>query len=146
LSMPAASAPQFDEAFRAQFEKLPVWQRDVRRFREQPLPEGFMERLLSLACLAPPVGLSEPWRFVLVEEAGRRLGWVSIVGPSRINRDLDVSPHWRFIGYFCLGYPAGTREVPRLHGNAGKNAPILPRSSIAGELSLRAPRAKRRIT
>jgi len=31
-----------------------------------------VERLLGLAALAPSVGLSEPWRFVLVESADRR--------------------------------------------------------------------------
>ena len=36
------------------------------------LPEGAIDRLISLACLAPSVGLSEPWRFVLVEDPARR--------------------------------------------------------------------------
>ena len=49
-----------------------VWRRDVRRFRPEPLPDGTLDRLLELACLAPSVGLSQPWRFVLVEDAGRR--------------------------------------------------------------------------
>ena len=36
------------------------------------LPEGAVERLIGLACLSPSVGLSEPWRFVIVEDAARR--------------------------------------------------------------------------
>ncbi len=36
------------------------------------LPEGAIERLIGLACLSPSVGLSEPWRFVIVADDGRR--------------------------------------------------------------------------
>ena len=72
---PAAVAsvpPIFDAAFRAQLHKLFVWRRDVRRFRTDPLPPGTLERLIGEACLAPSVGLSQPWRFVVVESAVRR--------------------------------------------------------------------------
>jgi 5,6-dimethylbenzimidazole synthase len=65
-------APDFDEAFRAKFAELLVWRRDVRHFLPRPLPEGCLERLLGLACLAPSVGLSQPWRFVLVGDPERR--------------------------------------------------------------------------
>lgn len=197
--MTAARAPDFDEAFRAKFAELLVWRRDVRHFLRRPLPDGCLERLLGLACLAPSVGLSQPWRFVLVDDAARReavranfmaanaealasyqgeraatyaklklegldgapvqiavfaepepeqgsrlgrrtmpetvaysavtaihtlwlaaraegigMGWVSILDPAALNRDLDVPPHWRFIGYFCMGYPASHEETPEL--------------------------------
>jgi 5,6-dimethylbenzimidazole synthase len=62
----------FDEAFRNELRELIRWRRDVRRFRRDPLPPGTVERLIELASLAPSVGLSQPWRFVLVEEAARR--------------------------------------------------------------------------
>ena len=42
----------------------------MRRFKPTPLPEGALERLLDLASIAPSVGLSQPWRFVVVESAG----------------------------------------------------------------------------
>jgi 5,6-dimethylbenzimidazole synthase len=64
--------PIFDEAFRAQLRDLFVWRRDVRRFRPDPLPSGTIERLIGLACLAPSVGLSQPWRFVTVDDSDRR--------------------------------------------------------------------------
>jgi 5,6-dimethylbenzimidazole synthase len=66
------SAPVFDDAFRERLRALLVWRRDVRRFRHDPLPAGMVERLLELASLAPSVGLSQPWRFVLVEDPARR--------------------------------------------------------------------------
>jgi 5,6-dimethylbenzimidazole synthase len=65
-------APQFDAAFRARLYDLLKWRRDVRRFRRDALPQGTIERLIALACLSPSVGLSEPWRFVIVEDEARR--------------------------------------------------------------------------
>jgi 5,6-dimethylbenzimidazole synthase len=62
----------FDEAFRARLGELIAWRRDVRHFRRDALPAGTIERLVDLAGQAPSVGLSQPWRFVLVEDAGRR--------------------------------------------------------------------------
>jgi 5,6-dimethylbenzimidazole synthase len=197
--MAAAVAPQFDEGFRAKFAELLIWRRDVRHFLGTPLPEGAIERLLATACLAPSVGLSQPWRFVLAESPGCReavrenflaanaaalagysgeraalyaklklagletapvhlavfaepdppqgamlgrrtmpetvaysavtaihtfwlaaraedigMGWVSILDPETVNRDLDVPARWRFIGYFCVGYPAEAQDVPEL--------------------------------
>ena len=63
---------QFNEAFRAKLRDLLIWRRDVRRFRTDPLPPGTLKRLIELACLAPSVGLSQPWRFVTVDDPGRR--------------------------------------------------------------------------
>jgi 5,6-dimethylbenzimidazole synthase len=62
----------FDYAFRTQLRDLLLWRRDVRRFRSEPLPAGALERLIEMACLAPSVGLSQPWRFVIVDDAVRR--------------------------------------------------------------------------
>jgi 5,6-dimethylbenzimidazole synthase len=62
----------FDDEFRARLRDLMVWRRDVRRFRTQPLPAGTLDRLIAMACLAPSVGLSQPWRFVLVDSPARR--------------------------------------------------------------------------
>lgn len=68
----APRASQFDAAFRARLRDLLLWRRDVRRFRPDPLREGVLENLIELACLAPSVGLSQPWRFVIVEDDARR--------------------------------------------------------------------------
>ncbi len=56
----------FDDAFRAEFEELIKWRRDVRRFTADPVDPALIKHLLDLADLAPSVGLSQPWRFVEV--------------------------------------------------------------------------------
>jgi 5,6-dimethylbenzimidazole synthase len=62
-----ATRLEFDDTFRRRLRELLTWRRDVRRFRRDALPSGTLERLIGLACLAPSVGLSQPWRFVLVD-------------------------------------------------------------------------------
>ena len=189
----------FDDEFRLRLHDLFVWRRDVRRFRTEPLPVRTLERLIATACLSPSVGLSQPWRFVVVDDPGRRhavldefrarntdalrsyegdlasryatlklagleeapcqfavfadcstpvghglgrrtmpemaeysvvaavctvwlaaraegigMGWISILDPQRMTSILDVAAAWRFIGYFCLGYPQTECDVPEL--------------------------------
>lgn len=62
----------FDHIFRRQLRELFEWRRDVRRFRPDPLPARTLEELIEIACLSPSFGLSQPWRFVIVEEGDRR--------------------------------------------------------------------------
>jgi 5,6-dimethylbenzimidazole synthase len=194
-----AKPAEFDHAFRARLRDLLLWRRDVRRFRSDPLPADTLNELIELACLAPSVGLSQPWRFVIVEDAARRaairhnfetcnaaalaaqqsersglyarlklaglaeapchlavfadrttaqghglgrrtmpemieysavtavhtiwlaaraqgigMGWVSILDPQTVADILAVPPDWKFIGYFCLGYPQSEETVPEL--------------------------------
>lgn len=194
-----AVAPVFETTFCEQLETLFRWRRDVRHFRRDALPIGMLERLLEVADTAPSVGLSQPWRFVAVDDPARRmavrtnfaacnaaalaaqgetratiyarlklagldnapcqlavfvepdpsqghglgrqsmpeavafsaviaihslwlvarahgvgLGWVSILDPTTMNAALDVPPHWRFVGYVCLGYPDGEAGRPEL--------------------------------
>ena len=70
--MSGSGKADFDPEFRARLHALLAWRRDVRHFRRDKLPEGVIERLVALAHLAPSVGLSQPWRFVLVETPARR--------------------------------------------------------------------------
>ncbi len=193
------AAIAFDDAFRTRLRDLLVWRRDVRRFRRDPLPPGALENLIELACLAPSVGLSQPWRFVIIEQdvaraairdnfaacnaqalaaqdsdraglyarlklagledapchlavfadrstvqghglgrhtmpemieysavtavhtiwlaaraQGIGMGWVSILDPAAVAALLKIPPDWKFIGYFCLGYPQIDDTVPEL--------------------------------
>lgn len=62
----------FDDDFRAGFEDLIRWRRDVRRFKSDLVDPALIDHLLELADLAPSVGLSQPWRFVPVEDDAAR--------------------------------------------------------------------------
>ena len=66
------AAPCFDAAFRAHLATLFRWRRDTRHFRAAPVPAALLDGLLELASLAPSVGLSQPWRFVTVDDPARR--------------------------------------------------------------------------
>jgi len=66
------ASPQFDDRFRAELADLFRWRRDVRRFRRDPVDPDLVDELLRLAATAPSVGLSEPWRFLKVEDPDAR--------------------------------------------------------------------------
>ncbi len=190
---------RYTAEFRAELQDLMLWRRDVRRFRTDPVEAAVLDRCLAAFCLAPSVGLSEPWRILRVESPEARaaatmnfaaansaalsgyagdkamlyaglklsgmreapvhlavfcddrsekgsglgaatmpqtraysvvgaitllwlaaraeglgLGWVSILDPDRLARDLDVPPAWSLVGYLCLGWPETTEETPEL--------------------------------
>lgn len=93
--------PAFETpAFRDGFTELLRWRRDVRRFRPDPVPPALVMRLLEMAMLAPSVGLSQPWRFLLVESAGRR---------AAIRREFEASnaeAAWLYAGEQAARYAA----------------------------------------
>lgn len=62
----------FDPAFEADLDRLFRWRRDVRHFQTVSVDEALFRRVLEAAWLAPSVGLSQPWRFVTVDDPGRR--------------------------------------------------------------------------
>jgi 5,6-dimethylbenzimidazole synthase len=45
---------------------------------------------------------------------GLGLGWVSILDPKQVERDLAVPKAWRLIGYLCLGWPEEESQTPAL--------------------------------
>jgi 5,6-dimethylbenzimidazole synthase len=102
--------PVFDEDFRVRLRELFAWRRDVRRFRTEPLPDGALRDLIDAACLAPSVGLSQPWRFVVVESSERRAAVVDDF--HRCNREaLGAYEPDRAALYARLKL-AGLKEAP----------------------------------
>jgi 5,6-dimethylbenzimidazole synthase len=71
-AVPGAWEPAFGPAFRAEFESLLAWRRDVRRFRSGDVPEALISDLVALTAYAPSVGNCQPTRFVSVTQAERR--------------------------------------------------------------------------
>lgn len=72
IDIAADAIPDFDAAFRMRLRDLFRWRRDVRRFRSTIVPEAVLDDLLEVASLAPSVGLSQPWRFIIVADPSRR--------------------------------------------------------------------------
>lgn len=66
------SSMQFDSKFREGLSQLFRWRRDVRRFRPDPVAPDLIDHLLAQAASAPSVGLSQPWRWMLVQSAPAR--------------------------------------------------------------------------
>ncbi len=69
---PADHTTAFETAFVADFERLVRVRRDVRHFSREPVAESLIERILDAAECAPSVGLSQPWRFVRIDDPARR--------------------------------------------------------------------------
>ena len=104
------TGPTFDEAFRRGLRALFAWRRDVRRFRPDPVDRALIDELVRLGCLAPSVGYSQPWRFVVVDDAGRR---------ARIQENFESCNARALAGYdgdrarlYASLKLAGLREAP----------------------------------
>jgi len=45
---------------------------------------------------------------------GLGVGWVSILDPARLTRDLNVPEGWSLIAYLCVGWPEENKTTPTL--------------------------------
>jgi len=45
---------------------------------------------------------------------GLGVGWVSILDPDQLNRDLEVPTDWSLVAYLCVGYPETQSDTPEL--------------------------------
>lgn len=68
----SASLHRYDEASVAAVYRAIHERRDMRHFTPAPVDEATLRRLLEAAHVAPSVGLSQPWRFLRITEAGLR--------------------------------------------------------------------------
>lgn len=66
--------------------------RDVRRFRPDPVPEEVLERVLAAAHAAPSVGHSQPWRFLVVDDAELRERAAVMADAERIAQAAQLDP------------------------------------------------------
>lgn len=104
-------AGRFDATFRATLTELFRWRRDVRHFRSDAVPDALLDDLLEVAALAPSVGLSQPWRFVTVDDPARR-AQVRAVFEACNRAALDMQAPERAERYARLKL-AGLVEAPR---------------------------------
>ena len=73
-----------DAVYRAIAER-----RDIRHFIKEPLEEGMLARLLSVANQAPSVGLMQPWRFIRITDNNLKMNIKSLVETER-NTTADL--------------------------------------------------------
>ncbi|WP_299025475.1 5,6-dimethylbenzimidazole synthase [uncultured Sulfitobacter sp.] len=45
---------------------------------------------------------------------GLGIGWVSVLDPQQLCRDLDAPQDWSLVAYLCLGWPADVSLTPEL--------------------------------
>ncbi|MDP5218206.1 5,6-dimethylbenzimidazole synthase [Ruegeria sp. 2205SS24-7] len=64
-------------------------------------------RRYSVACAITLFWLS-------LRAEGLGLGWVSILDPAQLCRDLNAPEGWSLIGYFCIGWPEEVSDSPEL--------------------------------
>ncbi|MFC5701021.1 nitroreductase [Cohnella faecalis] len=78
--------------------------RTVRQFREDPVPQLLITKLLDIACWAPNHGFREPWRFIQYRGEARRTFAESVVatfsaeekeknGDRRLAYYMDIPVH-----------------------------------------------------
>ena len=78
------------------------------------LGEGLGSKTMPETLAYSVVGaINTLWRAARAKGIG--LGWISIIDPDEVSRDLDVPEHWKLIGYLCIGYPEEERDIPELH-------------------------------
>ncbi len=52
--------------------------------------------------------------WIVARSRGLGLGWVSILDPQRLRRDLDLPAAWSLVAYLCIGWPAEESGSPEL--------------------------------
>lgn len=66
--------------------------RDIRRYRPDPIPEAILEAVLAAGHQAPSVGHSQPWRFIVVQDAGRRDHAARLADRARLQQAHRLDP------------------------------------------------------
>ncbi|MBN3926028.1 5,6-dimethylbenzimidazole synthase [Nostoc sp. NMS4] len=46
--------------------------------------------------------------------SGLGVGWVSIIDPQAVKKDLSINDSWELIAYLCIGYPVEEHDIPEL--------------------------------
>jgi len=60
------------------FDEVVVKRRSIRKFKEEPVPEKVLKKVLDAGRWAPSAGNSQPWRFVVVTDADVKKGIAKI--------------------------------------------------------------------
>jgi 5,6-dimethylbenzimidazole synthase len=108
--------------------------RDVRgQFTGEPVPGAVLDRILTAAHAAPSVGLSQPWDFVLVRDAGLRQAFHQHVSTERevFAATLTGDAARRFAGIKIDGILESTLSVVVTYSPDRGGPAVLGRHAIA---------------
>jgi 5,6-dimethylbenzimidazole synthase len=86
------------------------WRRDVRHFRQEPIPSEVMARIEAAVDFAPSVGNSRPWRIVRVRSVAARQTVIASFIEANERASLIYTDDTR-AEYLALKL-AGLREAP----------------------------------
>jgi nicotinate-nucleotide--dimethylbenzimidazole phosphoribosyltransferase len=90
-----SSAPTgwaFPEAARIALHDIVRARRDIRRFRPDAVPSEVLERVLTAGHAAPSVGHSQPWRFLVVDDAELRTRAAVMADRERVAQASQLDP------------------------------------------------------
>lgn len=73
------------------------------------LGAGTMPEMLRYSVVG---AITQFW--LMARTIGLGVGWVSILDPNLMSRDLDVPKDWQLVAYLCVGWPLENTEVPEL--------------------------------
>ena len=82
----------FPATDRASFYGVVGARRDIRRYRPDPVPDEVLTRVLSAGHQAPSVGHSQPWRFVVVQDAALRERAAWMADQERLAQAAQLAP------------------------------------------------------
>jgi len=69
--------------------------RDIRRFRSDPVAQEAVDRALAASHRAPSVGLSQPWRFIVIRSQATRLAARHLAERERVRQAPHLGPRAR---------------------------------------------------
>ncbi|QLG48067.1 5,6-dimethylbenzimidazole synthase [Natrinema halophilum] len=102
---------EFSDVERNAIYKAIYSRRDIRRFRDESIPDDVLERLIRAAHRAPSVGFSQPWDFVVITDDD--------------TKDAIGSVAERAIAAACEGYKEPKRaEFAALKLEGIRDAPV----------------------
>lgn len=52
--------------------------------------------------------------WLMARAHGLGAGWVSVLDPIQLNKDLDIDPDWALVAYLCVGWPKENTLTPEL--------------------------------
>jgi nicotinate-nucleotide--dimethylbenzimidazole phosphoribosyltransferase len=82
----------FPEAARLALHDIVGARRDIRRFRPDAVPPEVLERVLTAGHAAPSVGHSQPWRFLVVDDAELRTRAAMMADSERLAQASQLDP------------------------------------------------------